>query len=149
MAVKTKLGQRWDVKLGLHDCRDRWADWPLPASVRRVARPGKNCAWRQVGGQIQGRWLKGKGIVCGWQWYGHQGAEVRGTGDSTGSKIEQKGARWTWGSDCLPSALLNPSGYLQPFTNHAQSKCVLATLEALCLGIYSDKHKTWSSPPNL
>lgn len=121
MAVKTKLGQRWDVKLGPHDCWARWADWPLPASVRRVARPGKNCAWRQVGGQIQGRWLRGKGIGCGWQWCGQQSAEVRDTGDSLGSKREQKEARWTWGSDCLLSALLKPSGCLQALTNHAQS----------------------------
>lgn len=63
---------------------------PLPASVRRMARPGKNCAWRQAGRQIQGRWLRGKDTGCGWQQHGQQGAEVRG---QQGQPREQERAR--------------------------------------------------------
>lgn len=52
--------------------------WPLPASGKRVARLGKNCALGKAGGQTQGRWLRGKGTGCGWQRRGQQSAEVRG-----------------------------------------------------------------------
>lgn len=104
--------------------------WPLPASARRVVRHGKNCEWRQTGGQIQGRWLRfGKGIQAAGG--SGVGSRVQRSGNSKGSPGSRKESKRELGGPgdegCLPSAMLKPGGGLQPLTNHAQRKSVPAT----------------------
>lgn len=96
--------------------------WILLASARRVARPGKNCAWRQ---------LRRKGTGCGWQQRGQQGAEVGATGAARRAGDSKRELGGPWGQGCLPSALLQPGGRVQPLTNDAHRKSVMVTLEAL------------------
>lgn len=74
------------MKLGPYHYQARQIDLDVLASVSTVARPGKNCAWRQVGGQIQGRQLRERAEAVGGSSMGSEG--------SPGESKKELGGLW-------------------------------------------------------
>lgn len=140
------------MKLGPHHYQAGEADLYLLASVRTVARPGKNCAWKQVGGPIQVRWLRERAKAVGGSGRGGRVWRSRGSEDSPGeSKKELSGPG---GSDCLPSALCwrgvgGGGGVCSSSPAMPRGKASQPHWALCALRIYSEKHDPRSSLPNL
>lgn len=74
------------MKLGPYHYQVRQVDLDVLASVRIVARPGKNYAWKQAGGQIQGRRLRERAEAVGGSGTGSEG--------SPGESKKELGGLW-------------------------------------------------------
>lgn len=147
VGVKNGREERWMWNLDHTVTKLDGQVWTVQLKGVRVSRPGKPCVWRRAGTHTQGgsRGEKTQAVVAvAWV----AGAEVRGRQGQT--RARGRGRRRApeprLFALCPAVARRVCAACHQLCT---EEKCHAPHGKLRALGTYSDKHKTWPSPPNV